>query len=819
MAIRLAFGLSFLLASIASAQTPNADHFEKNVRPVLVEKCLGCHGAEGKKPKAGLKMNTRQDLLNGGNAGPSVVPGKPEESLLVQVVKYDGDLKMPPKGKLKDEEIAAIAEWVKNGAVWPDAKAAVETPGATVKQGPLFTSEQKAFWAYQPVRDAKPAQDAKNPIDAFLAAKFDSAGLKPAPRTSKATLLRRVTFDLIGLPPTPEELDSFLKDESSNAFEKVIDRLLASPHYGERWGRHWLDVARYADSNGLDENTAFGNAWRYRDYVVRSFNADKPYDEFLREQIAGDLLPPSNDPAIQTERTIATGYLVLGPKVLAEPDKQKMLIDIADEQLDTLGKGVLGLTIGCARCHDHKFDPLPTRDYYSMLAIFTSTRTMQGLGTVAKAFEKPLDGPESAEQAGARTRLESLRKEVRQVEKQFGSTPESNKAKRTELHLKAEAKRAEIKTLEAKVKPAEFALCVEEGTPAAYGTAPRNLYVQVRGNYGLPGEEAPPVFPRIVVGESAKSFVSLQQNPSDKLAPTKTRFGQLRSGSGRLELAHWIADAKNPLTARVFVNRVWQHHFGEGIVRTPDNFGKLGDRPTHPELFDWLASRFIESGWSTKQLHKLILSSEAYSRSSLRNPDSKANADPENRLLSYFPRRRLEAEPIRDAMLAAAGTLDPTLGGTLYKGGNFEYVTTDQSRSTVGYDTMRRTIYLPVIRNNVYPFLATFDFPDPSTMTGQRASTVVAPQALYMLNSPFVAQHAGAFADRLLKAEPSDDSARVRLAYRIAYAREPRTEEASRLLGFIASQSGETDPIKQKRAAWQAAAQAIFASNEFAFVE
>ncbi|HKB05577.1 MAG TPA: DUF1549 domain-containing protein, partial [Gemmataceae bacterium] len=394
----------FAVAS-ARAQAPAAfEHFEKKVRPLLAAHCLECHGTDPKQVKGGLRLTSRAELLRGGETGPAVVPGEPAQSRLLRAVRYrSDDLRMPPKGRLKDSEIADLDVWVKAGAVWPEA--AASDPGRS-KPGGEFTEEQKRFWAFQPMKDhAVPAvRDpswVRSPVDAFVLARLEEKGLRPAKSADKYTLLRRVTFDLTGLPPTPEEFEAFVRDDAPDAFEKVVNRLLASPAYGERWGRHWLDIARYADSNGLDENTAFGHAWRYRDYVIRSFNADKPYDEFLREQVAGDLLP---DACENPDRLTGTGFLVLGPKLLAEPDKQKMKMDIADEQLDTLGKAVLGLTLGCARCHDHKFDPIPQRDYYGLLSIFTSTRTMKNLATVAQSFEQPLPTGERPEETAARAR-------------------------------------------------------------------------------------------------------------------------------------------------------------------------------------------------------------------------------------------------------------------------------------------------------------------------------------------------------------------------------------------------------------------------------
>jgi cytochrome c553 len=814
-----------LLSSPVSARADD-EFFEKKIRPVLVEKCLSCHGAPEGKVKGGLKLNSRADLLTGGDTGPAIKPGAPDESLLITAVKYADDLKMPPKGKLTDAQIADLTAWVKDGAPWPK-ETAQATPDAKAA-GPLFTPDQKAFWAFQPVKEP-PAPESKNaphPIDRFIVAKLRSVGLAPAAPANRRALLRRVTFDLTGLPPTPEEVDAFLKDTSAAAWETVIDRLLATSSYGERWGRHWLDVARYADSNGLDENTAFGNAWRYRDYVVKSFNDDKPYDRFLKEQLAGDLMPADSD-AARREQLTATGFLVLGPKVLAEPDKQKMLLDIADEQLDTVGKAFMGLTLGCARCHDHKFDPLPTRDYYSLLAVFTSTRTMQNLNTVARAFERDPNGPESPEVKADRAKLDQLKKDVRKLEQEYSKTPATEKDKRIEIHLNAEEKRTAVKKLEAALPPPLAVLAVEDGAAAAYGTQPRNLYVQVRGTYSTPGVEAPAVFPRIIAGEDQKPFVSVQPNPADKLEANKIRYGAVRARSGRLELANWLADPAHPLTARVIVNRMWQHHFGEGLVRSPDNFGRLGERPTHPELLDWLAARFVSSdpetgcGWSLKKLHKLILLSASYQMSTAHDAKA-ALADPDNRLLWRFNPRRLEAEAVRDSMLAVAGTLDRTVGGSLLNSGNFEYVTNDQSGTKTQYDSLRRSIYLPVVRNNVFDFFQAFDFVEPHVANGKRASTVVPSQALYLMNNPFVTAQARAFADSLIQAHAGDED-RVRAAYLRAYARPASADEVGRGVTFVlqydaALGAKERDATARRAKAWAAWCQVLFASSEFVYL-
>jgi hypothetical protein len=456
-----------------------------------------------------------------------------------------------------------------------------------------------------------------------------------------------------------------------------------------------------------------------------------------------------------------------------------------------------------------------------LLAIFTSTRTMQNLNTVAKAFEVSPEGGEPAEVTAKRQRLEVVRKELKKLEQQFGKTPETDKAKRTEIHLEAEKRRKEIKELEASIPETEFVLCVEEGSEAGYGTQPRNLHLQVRGNYVTAGEEAPAIFPRIISGEKQSSFVEIIPDSAMKPTENKIRFGHRRASSGRMEFANWIVSKDNPLTARVFVNRVWKHHFGEGIVRSPDNFGKLGERPTHPPLLDWLAEHFMESGWSIKQLHRTMLLSSAYQMASDANPQAVA-LDPENRLLSHYPRRRLEAEPIRDAMLAVGGNLDRTMGGSLLNNGNFEYINNEHSRGEVRYGSTRRSIYVPVIRNNLYPFFQTFDFPEPSVMNGDRDSTVIAPQALFLLNSPFALKQAQLFAERLQKSTESDQD-RVKLAYRLAYGREVTSNELQRATAFVSQvtamlEGTDNDATQRQNIAWAALAQSIFASSEFIYV-
>jgi len=828
----------------AAKPEPKAiEFFENRIRPLLVQQCFACH--TDKNVKGGLRMDSLAALSKGGDSGPAVVPGRPEKSLLITAVAYTRDnLRMPPQGKLKPQQIADLTTWVQMGAAWPtpvvqSPKSKVQSPRAGRDLGPGTGDVGLAHWAFQRGRSprlpaVKNSAWVKTPVDAFILAKLEAAGVKPAAPADLRTLIRRVTFDLTGLPPTPEEVEAFLEASeaearnertgrtggpSPSAYARLIDRLLASPAYGERWGRHWLDVARYADSNGLDENTHFANAWRYRDYVIDSFNKDKPYDQFIREQLAGDLLPQSQDEKTNHERLIATGFLSLGPKVLAEPDKQKMVMDIVDEQIDTVGKAFMGLTVGCARCHDHKFDPIPTKDYYALAGIFKSTRTMETLATVARVYERPLGTPEAV---SAQQQHEAV------VKKLFDRM---NKAKTDEAKT---ALQAELKELQAKAPP-EVPMCIAVEEAKEIG----NVRVHVRGDTQNLGEEAPRVFLKVVAGE--------------KQAP----IGGDRSG--RLDLAEWLARPDHPLTARVMVNRIWEHHFGEGIVRSPDNFGKLGDLPTHPELLDFLSAVFVASpgsewengrmgewerrnsgaslshsptppfshsiswrgaGWSVKNLHRLILLSNAYQMSSAYDPKS-AKADPENRLFWRFNRRRLEVEAIRDSILAVSGTLDRKAGGTLLKAPNFAYITNDQSNNTAAYDTPRRSIYLPVIRNAVYDVFQVFDFVEPSFLNGKRSSTTVAPQALFLLNGEMVLESAAAFADQLLKLPELDDAGRLRAAYLRAYGRPAAGAEVASALNYLRAYEdrlGDTDPEKRRRLAWRSLCQIIFASNEFVYL-
>ena len=694
-------------------------HFEKKIRPLLAEHCWSCHGPDERK--GGLRLDSARGVRRGSETGPVIVPGKADESRIVQVVRRTGDVKMPPDEALSAAEIADLVAWVEGGAVWPKV---IPGRGEDESQaGSLFTDREKSFWAFQAVRDpAPPAVKGidwvQSDIDRFILTKLEAQDLSPAPAADKRALLRRVTFDLIGLPPTPEEMEAFLADDSPDAFASVVKRLLSSQHYGERWGRRWLNVVRYGDTADIPGGFLSLYAYRYRDYVVKAFNEDKPYHEFVVEQLAGDLMEPTDDAGTNAERTIATGFLLLGPKSITEIDKEKMVMQLVEEQIDVTSRAFLGLTVACARCHDHKFDPIPTRDFYSLAGIFFSTRSWADNKQVdSKWMERPLENvPGEAEPV--------------------------------------------------------MVLAVQDGEP-------KNLRVNIRGSHRNLGEEVPRRFLQIIAGEEHDPIETAQ--------------------SGRLELARWIASADHPLTARVMVNRIWQDHFGKGLVASSDNFGAAGQPPTHPELLDWLASRFVESGWSIKAMHRLMLNSATYQQASS-NPQTaslnRQSKDPDNQLLWRMNPRRLEAEEIRDAILSANGRLDLTIGGTLL--GDFDrYVDTfvDAKRGLFAVlltgrtfhpnYSRRRSIYLPILRQKVPEIFRLFDMGDANTVTARRDETTVAPQALFMMNSWFIREQAFHLAQHLLNRESTDDQDRVRFAYRKLLGRPPTEAEVTSAVEYV----------------------------------
>ncbi len=795
---------------VATPTVEQLRFFETNVRPVLVEHCQKCHGE--KKQWGGLRLDSREALMRGGDAGAAIVPGKPKESLLIRAVRHeDEDLKMPKEGKLTERQIADLVRWVEMGAPFPQA----QKTGARTRD--------PNHWAFQPPADvAVPAvKDLAWPqsvMDRFILAKIEEAGLSPAARADKRTLIRRVTFDLTGLPPTPAEIDAYLADESNDAFARVVDRLLESPRYGERWGRHWLDVARYADSNGLDENICHGNAWRYRDYVVSAFNSDKPFDRFLTEQLAGDLLPFANE-AQQHDQLIATGFLSIGPKVLAETDEAKMRMDMVDEQLDTTGRAFLGLTFGCARCHDHKFDPIDAADYYGLAGIFKSTLTMTKYTKIADWHEHPLP---SAAATAKKTEYDSkvaakkaaiaefIAAADKAVQESLAADPNKKPPEKLET-LYPEATKAELKKQRDELAAFEKA---GPNLPSAMGVTEDkiiDLAIHVRGNPLKLGEVVPRRTPPVMRSVPVPQFTDKE--------------------SGRRQLAAWLVNPQHPLTSRVFVNRVWRWHFGKGLVRTTDNFGLLGEAPSHPELLDWLARRFIADGWSIKSLHRVILNSSTYQQassssrtreSSDRSLTTSATGDPENRLFSRGDMRRLEAEAVRDSLLAVSGQMDVTMGGSLLKVKNREFFFDHTSKDLTTYDSRRRSLYLPVVRNNVFDVFQLLDFPDPAVSSGNRATTVVAPQALLMLNSELAMQAAAGLADRVL-ADAQDDDQRLSRLYVMAYGREPSAEERQADRAFLVevaqAQATDNDAEKRLKQAWATLCHVVLAANEFIYVK
>lgn len=1068
----VALALSAALGAVALAAAPappalitpeQTVFFEKQVRPVLAERCFSCHGA--KVQQAGLRLDTGEGLRKGADTGAVVVPGDPERSLLIQALRFTGPVKMPPAGKLRADEIASLETWIRQGAPWPTPNSKLATPSSKPSAGP--------FWSFQPVRRPAPPSVkkvawVKSPIDAFVLAEMEKRGLSPAPPADRRTLIRRATFDLIGLPPTPEEVDAFLADRSPNAYAKVVDRLLASPHYGERWGRHWLDVVRYADTAGETADYPVREAYRYRNYVIDSLNRDKPYDQFVREQVAGDLLAASGPRELYAERVAATGFLATARRFGFDPQNYHHLT--LEDTIDTLGKSILGLSVGCARCHDHKFDPIPSADYYGLYGIFASTRyAFPGSEEVkrprdfvplvppdeAARLQKEFEGKLAAftsEAAGLeaeRTRLRAGIGADGDMEFQeigappstpWGNGPNSlnrirESAQSPYTHVFPPGTRGVafentgaysgfMQQFAAPWTPASkrylyYSVDFRNRTVAAGGTGSYRYYIGhspgasaavelfVNGDtlFARSGDSVEPVAavrvgqwynlqltldlqektysgtlgkPGELIRFGGKSFASrwdgivdtvfvdtyghvggvrpghdvdnftLRDTPipaidasgsqtvstgasavntvalRPRLRDLETRLAaitQQRSemmehgayevayavtegtphdepiqrrgdpktpgdvvprhflaalggatlpagavGSGRLQLAEWLTDPRNPLTARVMVNRVWQHHFGHGLVRTPNDFGHRGTPPTHPALLDWLASSFAGQSlgsrvqgigpnpnkgqqprnagsiltpaspgsgsprpntldpkpWSVKNLHRLIMLSSTYQMASTESPRA-VKVDPENRWLSHQARQRLEAEAIRDSMLAVSGDLDPTMGGAH----PFPPVTawgfSQHAPFTATYETRRRSVYLMSQRIRKHPFLALFDGAEPNASTPERPISTTPIQALFMMNDPFVHDQAGKLSTRLL-AEAKDEPARIDRGYRLCFGRPPSAEDLAGAKAFLntaraaLTESG-TPAADLERASWASFVRALLSSNEFLFVD
>jgi hypothetical protein len=915
--------------------------FEKRVRPVLMTHCAKCHNSTAQV--AALDLTTAEGVARGGESGPLIDPERPAQSLLLRVVGYEETLKMPPSGKLAPEDLEALAEWVRRGAPWPvrgDNRAlATGQEPRPARPGSVLTEKDHQYWAFQPLADpkiptVKRADWVRSPIDAFLLADLEAKGVTPAKPADKLTLLRRATYDLTGLPPTEAEIEDFLGDVTPEAFAKVVDRLLASPRYGEKWGRHWLDVARYADSTGNDEDHRYPHAWRYRDYVIDAFNRDLPYDQFVREQLAGDLLPSYDRAEVNRRGLIATGFLALGPKALAQQDKKRMLYDVYDEQVEVTTKAFLGLTLACARCHNHKFDPLLTRDYYAMVGIFASTRSFEDPNAfVSPPFTTPLIPPDAF--ASYQAALAVYREEEKRLQLALESIIDRQKEARIErlqhrladyflaarqvyhgagrvdrvareqgLEEKVLARwvqylkpgddprqhllawhQAEDPTAEAAAYQRAFLARLEEWrpklaewraryqeslatgkplpdrpsfvsgedrffaevylgkkgpfsvddaeesyfTPSEWGEVTRlkaaleahrqtlppepemacsvaegervTQRVLIRGDIHNEGEVAPRAIPTILVPKTVPPSFD----------------GSSTSVSGRLELANWMTHPEHPLTARVMANRLWLWHFGEGIVRTPDNFGRMGEPPTHPALLDWLARAFVRSGWSIKAMHRLLMLSSAYQMSS-EVTEAHLQADPENRLFSRFLRRRLTVEEMRDSLLAIDRTIDWTMGGSLQSGTGTDGENDSQRLSLNPESIQRRSVYLPLRRANLPTLLNLFDFGDATAMSGKRQLTNIATQALFWMNSGFVTERTANLAQSLLTSPTlPDEVARIQAAYRQILNRPATVEEVAFAQDYL--RRFPTEPSLGSLRSWQSLCRILLASNEFLYLD
>jgi hypothetical protein len=820
--------VSFAATAIAGATAgpPITDaqraFFEAKIRPVLVKNCYTCHSASAKDIGGGLMLDTRLGLLRGGADGKVISPGNPDRSMLIKAIRYtDQDLQMPPDdggGKLSDTVIHDFETWVKMGAPDPRDGLNVAPPPKTYD-----TSAAKKWWAFQwlhrpPVNHLPKTDWTRGEIDQHVLATQQAKGLKPVGDADKQTLIRRGYFDLIGLPPTPDEVDAFVKDDSPKAFEKIVDDLLARPQFGEHWGRHWLDVARYAESAGKEVNLAYPDAWRYRDYVITAFNRDTPYNQFVREQIAGDLLQ-ATDIKKRVDQVIATGFLAIGAKGLSEQSSRQFDLDLADEQLDTTSKAFIGLTVSCARCHDHKFDPILQRDYYAMAGIFLSTKTHYG--TIAGARNnqdsdlievptkanlptalKPLEPSErkqlESELADVNAQYDELLADrradgggraLRQQQQTAGGQNAVQKFVQIRNVLGRKAKlESVLNSYDATGKPKAFCMGVQdrpagegpEGPMPPLAMGPRGNVIKrqpsgfetisdsplfFRGEVSDPRERIPRGFPVFLMHGGTESFS--------------------RSESGRKELADWIASPANPLTARVMANRIWYWLFGQGIVTTVDNFGTMGEAPTDQPLLDYLASQFIDDHWSVKKLIREIVLSHTYQLASTYD-EADNTIDPQNSFMWRHSKLRLNAECIRDAMLASSGdlNLDPPVGssvavagdGSIGSGPPYERIDDEQFVAATG---SCRSVYLPVPRDAIPDSLAVFDYPDSTEVNGAREVTNVPSQALYLLNGDFVRGQAGKLAQRLLAALPDTDATdgmelrqnRVNLAFRLVLGR------------------------------------------------
>ncbi len=955
------------VCAVSSAAEPTAeelDFFENRIRPVLVKHCYECHTPDAKTVQGNFLLHTREGLLKGGDSGPAIVPSDNEEGTLLESLRYE-TFEMPPSGKLSNRVINDFEKWIEMGA--PDPRT-----GPALESSPTIDLERgRQFWAFVPPQkvetpQSKNSQHLHNQIDHFIQQQLEENGLSPSPLASREILIRRLYYDLVGLPPSPAQIKQFLDDDSRESYENLVDHLLSSRAFGERWGRHWLDVARYADSTGGGRSRLYGNSWRYRDYVIDSFHRDKPFDQFVKEQIAGDLLPAGSLEA-QREQLVACGFLMLGPHNYELQDKELLRMEVVDEQITTLGKAFLGMTIGCARCHDHKFDPIPTTDYYALAGIFRSTKSL-GTGNVTNwvTREMPVDPEQEQALAAHREQLDSLNQKIAKVEAQLkklggrnslpqvalsqlaglvldsdhredgmvdmvgewqpsvsvsgfvakgyvhdlnqqkgekkavftftlpepgqyevrvSHTASSNRATNVPVAIRSGQKVLDTVTINQR-KPPKIeggfnSLGIHAFTANANQSSVASVEISTTGTNGVVivdavqmisvkllnsnpllansslkqssakteqsaalfanlkkqqakfkdqvrtlTSQAPPAPPQVMavqeqspeelgdmelcirgnirnLGEVVPRGVLSVASPPGK-SRVQSEF------SGRLELAEWIASEENPLTARVMTNRIWAHLFGAGIVRTVDNFGSMGDRPSHSELLDFLAIEFVNHNWSVKQLIRQIVMSRTYQTSS-RATEEQLAIDPENRWLSHFPKRRADAEYLRDALLTISGKMEVVEGGPTVKPGTnseFGYV----------YTSQRRSVYLPVFRNQIEEMLSVFNFPDPNLVQGQRVSTTLATQALYMMNHPRMLDFSSATAERVLSLPNITTKQRLQWLYQFSLGRLPTDSEIGLCLDYL--RSVEADNLKVDRVeTWAVLCQTLFSSIDFRYIE
>lgn len=795
--------------------------FEKKIRPALEKYCYRCHSDKEKKIKGNLVVDTKAGLLQGGDSGPAIVPGNLSKSILWKSITYSNDMEMPPKNQMPDEVIADFKKWIEMGAPDPRIQDTIPVKSTVTKED---IEKGKKFWSFKVPKLVDPPKLtnrdwAKNDIDRYILGTLEKKKMAPAGDADPNTLLRRLTFDLIGLPPTPEQVENFKKAYSKDpdgAIDQAVSYLLSSRQFGERWGRHWLDIARYAESNGRELNSTYPQAWRYRDYVIKCFNEDKPYDRFIQEQLAGDLLKAYSDEE-WTQNIIATGFLALGPKTLTDNDRRQFKADLVDEQIDVVTKGIMGISVACARCHDHKFDPIPQEDYYAIAGIFRSSVTYYGsVNSIQNRHKTTLikmpvqdknpigESLTTAEIAKLEKELDELRSEIRETARESREMRMANNERSQQSIRDLRSLQRQIAEITEKLdsvdkngKPISYCMGMQPGKPTE-----ADLFE--KGEVGKPRQKVARGYVQVIGGEK-KTIDS--------------------TSHGRKELAHWITSEDNPLTARVMVNNIWLKLFGEGIVRTPDNFGSAGMRPTHPELLDYLAIEFMKNDWSVKNIIRQIVTSRSYRMSSTFN-STNFKLDPDNKRLWRYTPKRIDAEAIRDAILQVSGELDtnPVKGsivanqGHIVAGGRaFFRVGTD------AYDQIEkyRSVYLPVVRDMIPSFLKAFDFPESMIPIPQREQNDTPTQALFMLNNKFIIVHSDLMAKKIRSSVSNRDD-QIKRAFLLCYGREPLSSELSASRNLYNSFKSSRDlkdkkPETKEFVALSSICQALFSSAEFRY--